>query len=313
MDDDLETFDHFGVLKLWDQYLQFIPLDATKSGAFDYVFDKNLQQNSIIEFNINYDDLNLDEPMIMPLPNSEVQEEEDGFEDYSVNFNIQLNLFKTGYYALAPKDHQILIDSYRQKRVCIAQVTLKIPNSSLSEKRRKNDDKESFANMLQQSIVTKSGRYLEMLQRKQIPPKSEWLTTVSTFDIMYEQILPELELQEGSKLKICEANNKTFEEIFGYKNLLKITDIHNQCLYPLEFTFPELEKPIDFQNLLSRNGGFLNTFVLADHSYQTLNMPSRILSIIAAEKLREYLPSYLKYCIWKRLFATYEDGISMKQ
>lgn len=88
VDETLETFDHFGVLKLWDQYMQFIPLDASRSGSFDYVFNKNLQKNNIIEFNINYDDLNPDEPMVMPFPNSDVQEDEDGFEDYSVNFNI---------------------------------------------------------------------------------------------------------------------------------------------------------------------------------------------------------------------------------
>lgn len=90
-------------------------------------------------------------------------------------------------------------------------MTLKVPNQDLSGKRRKNQDKEDHVNGLSQAIITKMGRYKEMLQRKQMAPKSEWLTTLSTFDIMYEQILPELELQEGSKLEICQANRTKFE------------------------------------------------------------------------------------------------------
>jgi hypothetical protein len=70
--------------------------------------------------------------------------------------------------------------------------------------------------------VLKKGRYEEMLKRKNIHPEIKWQTTISSFDIIYEHILPELELQEGSKLHLCNKNLSVFQKIFGFNDLKQV-------------------------------------------------------------------------------------------
>ena len=292
--------------------MQFVPLDPTRRGVYDYVFSKNLAKNKHVEFKVNYSDINDEEPVVMPVPSDEIDDPKTKLDEFPINFNAQFNIYRTGYYGLASIEDQKLIDSFKLENLSIAEVTLKIPNYDLLDCKRNNESREEYVNSLYSNVMNKKGRYEAMLLRKKIEPNIEWQTSISTFDIIYEHVLPELELQEGSKLAHCNKSIDKFRKIYGYKQLKRVEDIKNQCLFPLAFTFPELDKPVDLMKLNKRTNGFMNTFVLADHTKQTLETPSRILSIVAAEQIKKVIPSYLRVSVWRRLHTIFEDGISYR-
>jgi len=130
--------DHFGILTLWNEYMHFVPLNTNKRGVFDYVFSKNLKTNKIVEFKLNYSDLNEEEPMVMPIPSEEI-EDLDKLDEFPINFNAQFHIYKTGYYALASPESQKMINSFKEQKLGIAEVSLKIPNFDLLNNRKNNE------------------------------------------------------------------------------------------------------------------------------------------------------------------------------
>lgn len=159
--------------------------------------------NQYVEFKLNYSDINIEEPVVMPVPSCEIEDPDTKLDEFPLNFNAQFKIFRTGYYALASKEDQELIDSFKKKNHEIAEVTLKIPNFDLLDNKRNNEAREAYVNSLHKSVMNKKSRYEDMLERKKMDALAEWQTTISTFDIMYEHVLPELELQEGSKIENC--------------------------------------------------------------------------------------------------------------
>lgn len=150
--DPHEPTDHFGILKLWDEYMQFVPLDPTRRGVYDYVFSKNLAKNKHVEFKLNYADINDEEPVVMPVPSEEI-DSDDKLDDFPINFNAQFNIFRTGYYGLARKEDQHLIDSFKAESQGIAEVTLKIPNYDLLDRKRNNEAREEYVNSLYSNVM----------------------------------------------------------------------------------------------------------------------------------------------------------------
>lgn len=86
--------------------MQFVPLDQNRRGVFDYVFSKDLSENQIVEFRLNYQDINLNEPVVMPVPSEEIDNADTKLDEFPISFNAQFSIFRTGYYGLANIEDQ---------------------------------------------------------------------------------------------------------------------------------------------------------------------------------------------------------------
>jgi hypothetical protein len=77
---------------------------------------------------------------------------------------------------------------------------------------------------------------------REMPPKN--LTWIPNYDIAFEEIMPELEDQEGSKFENVTNNLHVLKDIFGFKNLHSLYDIRNQSFFTLKGIFPELIRKV---------------------------------------------------------------------
>lgn len=262
-----------------------------------------------MEFKISYLDISDEEPVIMPMPSME----EDKLDDFPIHFNCQLTLFKTGYYRSAEDKEKKIIDSFKnEKNFGIATVVLKIPDFDLIGRKRNNDGREGVANMIFSEMMRKKGRFEAEIERKNLKIEEGKDTTISVFDIIYENILPELEEQEGSKIENVDKKIQVLKSIFGYSEIKSVKNIYNQCMFPLEFTFPELGKQISFEEISQRRGGYLQDYTLIDHTKDCFNVPSKILSIEAGNRIKEDLPYYLRNQCMRQLYCLADDGASMR-
>lgn len=301
--------DTLGTLRLFKKYLHFIPLNPYLKGEFKYNGKEPLAKTDILEFKICYTDISDEEPVIMPMPSTET----DKLDDFPINFSCLLTLFRTGYYFYAEDEEKKIIDDFKKnKNLGIATVVLKIPSFDLMAKKRNNDQREGIANQIFSELMRKKGHFEAEIERKGLEyPKGE-LTTISTFDIIYENIFPELEEQEGSKIDNVDKHILDLKKIFGYTQIKSVKNINNQCLFPLEFTFPELGKQIEMEELISRKGGFLKDYTLLDHTEGVFDIPSKILSLESVGKIKEDFPYYLKTSGWIRLYSMADDGASIR-
>ena len=301
--------DHFGVLTLQDDYLHFKPVNPAHCGEFDYEAEnEGLAKTNIIEFKVNYNDFSDEEPVVMPMPSME----EDKLDDFPINFSAQLTLFRTGYYSHANESQKKQIDSYRSENLGIATITLKIPNFKVSKVKRNNEEREAIANILFSELMRRKGNLNSKLERKKKTDTFGENTTISVFDIVFETLAPELEEQEGSKLGNADKRLELFKSVYGFKNITSIKEIENMSLFPLNFTFPELEAKVSFEEISNRRGGFVADFTTYDFASEVLQDPSRIISIESAMQIKDKVPSYLCTTVWKKLYSIWDDGDSYK-
>lgn len=301
--------DHFGSLTLRKDHIHFRPLNPYLQGEFDYGPNESLARTHTLEFKLNYFDISDEEPVIMPMPSTEDQK----LDDFPINFNCQFTLFRTGNYKFIKKQDDLdFIDSFKKDmHLGIATCVVKIPNFGLTGKKRNNDEREGIANLIFSEMMRKKGQYESEMVRKGVIDTYGVNTSISTFDILYENILPELEEQEGSKIQNVDKKLDTLKRVFGYTEIKSVKNIANQCLFSLDFTFPEIGKQVSMEEIANRRGGFLHDYLLLDQSKEIFNAPSKILSIDSALKVRENIPYYLRGECWRLLYCSSDDGASI--
>lgn len=146
-------------------------------------------------------------------------------------------------------------------------------------------------------------------------------TSVAIFDISFENILPELENQEGSKLRNTQKKLGLLKDMLGFVKLTSIKELSNQSMFPIEYTFQELipkrrnsltrkNKFTDFENYQYgfEDEGEYNA--LRPYEYEVLTSASCIISTNSAYKLSQNLPGFLKDLKWKCLYSKTIDGSS---
>jgi hypothetical protein len=101
----------------------------------------------------------------------------------------------------------------------------------------------------------------------------EEFTYVRYFDIAYEDIFPDLELQSQSKVEFVSERLHILKDLFGYRKLGSIFDIRNQSFFSPKKCFPELNKRISPKDL--KKDGY-QSFLLYQGG-RALQEPSRII------------------------------------
>lgn len=99
-------------------------------------------------------------------------------------------------------------------------------------------------------------------------------TSIPYFDVSYEDIFPELELQEGSKFNKVTSQLHVLKDLFGFQNFRKLEDINNQSFYTLSSCFPELKPRATYTSISS----FVNILGEETAVNYILEEPSRIIS-----------------------------------
>lgn len=146
-------------------------------------------------------------------------------------------------------------------------------------------------------------------------------TTVAVFDICYENILPELEKQEGSKLRNTQKKLGLLKDMLGLIKLASILRLKNQSMFPPEFTFQELlpqrKDSMTRKNKFTDYKKFQYGFedegeysILKPYEYETLTSASCIISTGSAYKLSMLLPNFLHDMKWKCYYSKTIDGAS---
>ena len=301
-----KDLDIYGVLVFKKEFLHFKPFNPLYCGTFNYDKNDHLHENTHLEFSVNYADINVDEPIVMPMPSNEPNK----LDEFPINFSALLTLYRTGYYKTAD-DHKEFINGFRTQRLGIAQINLKVPNYNSRRQKRNNDKREEIANNIHAMILQGSSRQKAQLEANQIPDTKGEFTTISIFDIMYESLIPELEQQDGSKIGNVNKSIDLLKKAYGFKDITNVRQIENQSLFPLEFSFPELGKQISFEELQNRKGGLMADYILPDFSRNILETPSKIISLDAAGQVKKHLPGYLRAQGWRLVYSSWRDGTSL--
>lgn len=171
-------------------------------------------------------------------------------------------------------DRLELIESFKKKKISVASFHVKLKNHWFDGYRK--TDKELEDQVLQ--MISQIKHKIYKLDEK-LPPKN--LTWIPNYDIAYEEIMPELEEQRGSKFKNVSNNLHKLKDIFGLRNVQSLYDIHNQSFFTLTANFPELLRKVRKSEI--------KTNYLKYHKpvrKRILGEPSRILCDRDATKVR---------------------------
>lgn len=170
--------------------------------------------------------------------------------------------------------------NYKEKSSQIASIHFKVSNYSISGEKRSNEEKYSLV----ESMVNKLKEIVRFKHKK----VDDMKTQVPYFDVSYEDIFPELELQKGSKFDHVSSNLHMLRDLFGFKSLRSLYDIEKYSFFPIKSCFPELLPKLNPSSVSNLRTVDNNSTTKSTVSY-VLDEPSRIISDTNAYDVLNYL------------------------